>query len=160
MIESNKTINRGLIVGLCVLVAAIFVGSFAVAGPMASEKPIVAYDPMLVMPNGHYTEYNLTHNIVPNQLERIKLPKKISKDVTLTKITAGPGSVVSNYFSISKSLAKVHSAIGVVKYICANKNLRKDMVDRLDNYVFIYYVGNKHLYTAEVNTQKCLEYGY
>lgn len=151
------THSATITVGISALIVAIF--SFAVAGPMAKGEDAIAHDPMLYQPNGHYTEYNLTHNIVPEKISSLRFPHKVSEDVTLLKITAGPGSVVSNHFSISKSFAKVHSANGVIKYVCANHNLRTEMVNNLDSYRFVYYVGSKYAYTVDVNAEECAQYG-
>ncbi len=135
--------------------------AFGMTSSLYADDTSTAYhDPALLYPNGHYTEQNLLLNILPEQRANKKFPYRMSKDVVLIDITAGPGSVISNVFSISKEFAKNHTPLGVLESICKNKNLRKTMVDLLDSYRFIYYEGKRYLFSVDVNKKNCASNGW
>ncbi|MGN1392765.1 MAG: hypothetical protein ACI4V7_01765 [Succinivibrionaceae bacterium] len=132
---------------------AIFMllSSFVLASELTEEE---VFDD-----NGHYSEFYLREFFIPKRIKNIKFPQYYSSDVSLRKITIGPGSVVTNHFDISESFSKKQSIAEIVKHICKNKNLRNEMVRFLDSYDLVYYVNKKHVYTASVNEKNCDSFG-
>ena len=126
----------------------------------AARADDIPRDPALFTPEGHYTEKNLFLNILPREREGRCFPVKVSEDVELYDISAGPGSVITNVFRLSKRVAGDHTPYGVLKNICQNRNLRKNMVDRLDSYRFVYYEGTRYLFSVDVNTEHCRSNGW
>ena len=78
----------------------------------------------------------------------------------LYDISAGPGSIITNVFRLSKRVSGDHTPYGVLKNICQNKALRSSMVDKLDSYRFIYYEEERYLFSVDVTTEHCKSNGW
>ena len=141
-------------------IISLVAGTLIFGTCFAAPEDDVPRDPALFTPDGHYTEKNLFLNILPREREGRQFPLRVSEDVVLSDISAGPGSVITNVFRLSKKASGDHTPYGVLKNICQNQALRSSMVDRLDSYRFIYYEEERYLFSVDVTSEHCKSNGW
>ncbi len=153
---ADYAFHKRMLVGVMSLLAVSTIASLSLYQPISIDNP----DKLISVPSpyredGRYTEFHIKSSILPILTKNEKFPNKISNDVEITKITAGPGSTINYYYNISPNFAKVHSTSDVKKYICQNTQLRNKIVSKLDSYNFVYFQGDKYLYTVKVTEASC-----
>ena len=112
-------------------------------------------DPAFFRADGRYTENNLRLNIMPARFAGKKFPLVYNRDVTLERVTVGPGSVVTNYFSISQAQRKRQTPEGIAMQLCASKSLRTELIDMVDEYRLIYSSEGQALYKITLTSSTC-----
>lgn len=112
-------------------------------------------DPAFFRADGRYTENNLRLNIMPARFAGKKFPLVYNRDVTLERVTVGPGSVVTNYFSISQAQRKRQTPEGIATQLCASKSLRTELIDMVDEYRLIYSSEGQDLYKITLTSSTC-----
>lgn len=112
-------------------------------------------DPAFFRADGRYTENNLRLNIMPARFAGKKFPLVYNHDVTLERVTVGPGSVVTNYFSISQAQRKRQTPEGIAMQLCASKSLRTELIDMVDEYRLIYSSEGQALYKITLTSSTC-----
>ena len=112
-------------------------------------------DPAFFRADGRYTENNLRLNIMPARFAGKKFPLVYNRDVTLERVTVGPGSVVTNYFSISQAQRKRQTPAGIATQLCASKSLRTELIDMVDEYRLIYSSEGQDLYKITLTSSTC-----
>ena len=113
-------------------------------------------DPAFFRADGRYTENNLRLNIMPARFAGKKFPLVYNRDVTLERVTVGPGSVVTNYFSISQAQRKRQTPEGIAMQLCASKSLRTELIDMVDEYRLIYSSEGQALYKITLTSSTCV----
>lgn len=119
------------------------------------EKNKEIRDPGFFLANGHYTENNLRLNIMPKRFAGKRFPIIYNNDVRLERVTVGPGSVVTNYFTISENLAQKQTPTGVAQKLCGSKGLRTELIDMVDEYRLVYATKQKKLYKITLTQESC-----
>ena len=112
-------------------------------------------DPAFFRADGRYTANNLRLNIMPARFAGKKFPLVYNRDVTLERVTVGPGSVVTNYFSISQAQRKRQTPEGIAMQLCASKSLRTELIDMVDEYRLIYSSEGQALYKITLTSSTC-----
>ena len=112
-------------------------------------------DPAFFRADGRNTENNLRLNIMPARFAGKKFPLVYNRDVTLERVTVGPGSVVTNYFSISQAQRKRQTPEGIAMQLCASKSLRTELIDMVDEYRLIYSSEGQALYKITLTSSTC-----
>lgn len=114
-------------------------------------------EPALYQSNSHYTEFHLKLNIIPRMLEErgIKLPYRTGEGVTLTGVTAGPGSTLNMHFDLSPEFAAEHNPDEAYMHMCRSRYIREKILTAVDSYRLIYTVNGEDFAELEIEEENC-----
>ena len=114
-------------------------------------------EPALYQSNGHYTEFHLRLNVIPLLLKErgITLPYRISDDVILKDVTAGPGSTLNMHYELSPAFAEFQEPDEVYMYMCSSRFIREQILTKVDSYRLLYSVNGKDFAELEIEDDSC-----
>ena len=112
-------------------------------------------EPVLYQSNGHFTEYNLKLNFIPEITRNMSFPVVISEEVSLIDITAGPGSVLDMHYLVSDDFLMEQEPADVAEYMCGSRFIREQLLTRVDTYRISYHTGKGLNSFLEISEENC-----